>query len=352
MPEAIRAVNEAERLQSVQALRLLGTPAEERFDRITRLAQRVFNVPMAAIDIVGDKVAWLKSVQGFDGVAGIRKHSYCHHTVLSDEIFVVTDSSTDSRVSDSDYAANWVFYAGVPLRFSGHRVGVLCIGDTKPRSFSPDHFDSLRDLGLLVEDEFKIATLSEAQLALAYSHEELGMKTQIDVLTHAWNQTSILRLLDNAITSRKEGLAVLLIGVDQLDSLEGQPNARDYVMRVVSERLRRVVRPSDALGRYNENEFLAILVNVSDDRASQIAREITRTIASSQFTFEQSPIGVTCSVGCVFSENPDIHDTLIAQTHQALSAARKRGGNTVHVDSPFVRSVDDLDGISRASRAD
>jgi hypothetical protein len=82
MHEAALSSNEAQRLAAVQKTRLIGTPAEERFDRITRLAKRLFGVPMAVIDIVGEKIAWLKSVQGFDGIEGIRKDSYCDHTVL------------------------------------------------------------------------------------------------------------------------------------------------------------------------------------------------------------------------------------------------------------------------------
>src|SRR5712691_5983487 len=58
--------DEARRLRAVQELHLLGTPAEERFDKLTRLARRLFDVPVAFIDIVGETHAWLKSVQGID----------------------------------------------------------------------------------------------------------------------------------------------------------------------------------------------------------------------------------------------------------------------------------------------
>jgi hypothetical protein len=64
MPEAAYAPNEDRRLAAVRRVGLLGTPAEERFDRITRLARRLFDVPMAVIDLVGEKVAWLKSAKG------------------------------------------------------------------------------------------------------------------------------------------------------------------------------------------------------------------------------------------------------------------------------------------------
>ena len=116
-------------------VRLLGTPAEERFDKITRLARRLFGVPMACIDIVGERLAWLKSVQGFDGILGLRKDSYCHYTVLGEDGCVVVDARKDPRVWVSSHADMWVFYAGVPLQFDGQAIGVLCIGDTSPREF-------------------------------------------------------------------------------------------------------------------------------------------------------------------------------------------------------------------------
>ena len=92
MPEAPVAPFELRRMAAVHRTRLLGTPAEERFDRITRLARRMFDVPMACLDLVGAKLAWLKSVQGFDGIEGIRKDSYCHYTILNDKVCLVRDA--------------------------------------------------------------------------------------------------------------------------------------------------------------------------------------------------------------------------------------------------------------------
>jgi hypothetical protein len=57
MPAAPDSPHEIRRLAAVRKVRLLGTPAEERFDKITRLARRMFGVPMACIDIVGEKLA-------------------------------------------------------------------------------------------------------------------------------------------------------------------------------------------------------------------------------------------------------------------------------------------------------
>jgi len=43
--------DEAARLASLRALQILDTPSEERFDRIVRLAQRIFGVPMALVSL-------------------------------------------------------------------------------------------------------------------------------------------------------------------------------------------------------------------------------------------------------------------------------------------------------------
>ena len=49
MPAASLASHESQRLAALYGLRLLDSPPDERFDRITRLAARLLNVPMAAI---------------------------------------------------------------------------------------------------------------------------------------------------------------------------------------------------------------------------------------------------------------------------------------------------------------
>ncbi|WP_133135519.1 hypothetical protein [Legionella rowbothamii] len=103
MPEAPYLPNEEQRLAAVQKSQMLGTPAEERFDKITRLARRIFNVPVAVIDILGEKVAWIKSAQGLKAIMGIRKDSYCHHTILEEEVCVTFDARKDLRFFDSAY---------------------------------------------------------------------------------------------------------------------------------------------------------------------------------------------------------------------------------------------------------
>lgn len=334
MPPAPHTAHDAQRLAAVHRVRLLGTPAEERFDRITRLARRMFDVPMACIDIVGEKLAWLKSVQGFDGIEGLRKDSYCHYTVLENGVCLIRDAREDPRVHDSALARDWVFYAGAPLHFEGERVGVLCIGDGKPRDFTPDQMDALADLAALADHELQVAALSEAQIALARSNEELEMKARIDVLTHLWNRRAILDLATTELSRPDQpSIAILMIDIDHFKSVNdtyGHP-AGDQVLRVVAERLRAAIRPMDAVGRYGGEEFLAVLSDIGEAEALRVAERMRRQVARSIIAFDEHQLPVTCSIGLALSTEADDADTLIRRADQALYRAKETGRNRVDI---------------------
>lgn len=332
MPAAPCSPHESRRLAAVHKVRLLGTPAEERFDRITRLARRIFDVPMACIDIVGEKLAWLKSVQGFDGIEGLRKDSYCHYTVLDNEVSVIRDAREDARVSDSAFAQNWVFYAGVPLLFDGERVGVLCVGDTKPRDFGSEDMDSLVDLAAMVNHELQVAALSESQLALATSNDELELKVRIDVLTHLWNRHAILELLDAELARpAPSSVAVLMIDVDYFKAINDTRGhaAGDQVLRVVAERLRVSARAMDAVGRYGGEEFLMVLSGVDEAEAVQIGERVRERVARTAIQFDEQGIPVTCSIGIALAAGSRDADALIRQADDALYRAKAAGRNCV-----------------------
>ncbi|KAA6461791.1 sensor domain-containing diguanylate cyclase [Acidobacteria bacterium AB60] len=340
MPPAPPSPHEIRRLAAVQKLRLLGTPAEERFDKITRLARRMFNVPMACLDIVGEKLAWLKSVQGFDGIEGLRKDSYCHHTVLDEGVCVVSDARNDPRVHDSAFADLWVFYAGVPLHFDGERVGVLCIGDSQTRDFDSDQLDTLADLASLAERELQVAALSEAQIALAHSHEELEMKARIDVLTHVWNRGAILDILAAERIRGAPGAstALLMIDLDHFKIINDTYGhaAGDEVLRVVASRLRAALRPLDAVGRYGGEEFIAVLPGAALEGAAQASERVRQAVEKKPVPFGGHNIPVTCSIGCAASGNASADEvtTMLLRADRALYRAKLSGRNRVEAESP------------------
>jgi len=357
MPEAAYPPTEDQRLAAVRRLGLLGTPAEERFDRITRLATRLFDVPMAVIDVVGEKVAWLKSAQGFDGFEGMRRDSYCHHTVLDDETFIVRDARTDPRVHDSGFANTWVFYAGVPLWFEGERVGVFCIGDTKPRDFDADADRSLRDLAVMAERELQVARLSATQLALARVNDELRMMANVDVLTRLWNRRAIFEIAE-AERLRANGtarLAALLVDIDHFKSINDTFGhaAGDEVLRASAQGLRASIRSVDAVGRIGGEEFLVLVTDAQSEDVAGIAERIRANQAKTPIQFDQHSISITCSVGYAIAAASDPIDGLLRRADQALYRAKSNGRNGVepHTIDPSGPGISTIGSYSRRRKS-
>ncbi|BCV48105.1 hypothetical protein [Shewanella algae] len=64
MPRPPKPLDEPLRLATLQGLGVLDTEAEERFDRISRMAQRLFEVPICLVSLVDAKRQWFKSSLG------------------------------------------------------------------------------------------------------------------------------------------------------------------------------------------------------------------------------------------------------------------------------------------------
>jgi PAS domain S-box-containing protein len=167
MKKAPLAVNEEQRLAALRALNILDTPPEERFDRITRLARKLFDVPIALITLVDAERQWFKSCQGLRVRETPRDISFCGHAILSQEGLVVPDTLLDERFADNPLVLGETsirFYAGQPLRApDGSQVGVLCIEDRRPHSWRAEDRDLLRDLAHLVEDQLNLIEISDLQ---------------------------------------------------------------------------------------------------------------------------------------------------------------------------------------------
>ena len=149
--------NEDKRQSALCSLNILDTPAENRFDRITRRAQQHFGVPITLVSLVDAERQWFKSRQGLDAPETPRDISFCGHAILSNDIFYIPDAHEDPRFADNPLVTgppHVRFYAGAPLRApNGERIGTLCIIDNKSREFTLEELSVLRDLADEVEKE-------------------------------------------------------------------------------------------------------------------------------------------------------------------------------------------------------
>ena len=152
--------NEVTRQAAVDALGILNTPPEERFDRITRLAKELFGVETAAITLIDHDRQWFKSKVGLEPQETSRSDAFCDVTIRESRNFTVPDASQDPRFENNPLVTGDPqirFYAGYPLETSnGERVGALCIFDPHPKIFTESDELLLRELALWVQKEMMI----------------------------------------------------------------------------------------------------------------------------------------------------------------------------------------------------
>lgn len=151
--------DEERRLRALQQTGLLDTEAEERFDRYTRIATALFDVPIAMVSLVDKDRQWYKSRVGTDTRETGRDRAFCAHVILGDEVMQVPDALVDDRFADSPLVTGEPrirFYAGAPLSLGdGSAVGTLCVIDHRARNLDEGQIRLLSDLAKLVERELR-----------------------------------------------------------------------------------------------------------------------------------------------------------------------------------------------------
>ena len=151
--------DEDRRLATLRGLGILDTGPEERFDRITRIASALFNVPIALVSLVDDHRQWFKSCYGLDTKETSRDAAFCAHVVYDREPLIVPDTFLDARFADNPLVTSEPrirFYAGCPLILDdGACIGTLCVFDTRPRLLQGTELARLHDLADLAVQELK-----------------------------------------------------------------------------------------------------------------------------------------------------------------------------------------------------
>jgi diguanylate cyclase (GGDEF)-like protein len=309
--------NETTRLDTLRSLSILDSGPEERFDRLTRLAKRLFGVPIALVSLVDADRQWFKSCVGLTASETARDISFCGHAILGDEILVVPDAKRDERFHDNPLVVDEPrirFYAGCPLKVSnGSRLGTLCLIDVEPRTLSPDDLNLLRDLAGMAEQE-----LAAVQLATT------------DELTLLSNRRGFLALAQHALhLCRRAGHPASLLFVDmdrfkEINDRFGHAEG-DGALCSFAGALKEVFRDSDVIGRLGGDEFAVLLTNTAQSAATEALRRLKRAVQTLNCS-SQRGYDIHFSTGQL-TYDPVRHgsiDTLLSEADALMYEQKKR----------------------------
>ena len=297
MIEPSLPIDETQRLMSLHSLHILDTPEEDRYDRITRMARRLFEVDICLISLVDTNRQWFKSKVGLAACETARDISFCGHAILHDDIFVISDAAADARFADNPLvtgAPNIRFYAGYPIKGpNGHRIGTLCVIDSKPRLLTDEELRTLQDLGAMVEDEIKIAS-----------------QAAVDDLTNVANRRGFHMFANNTLSvCRRTGTPAELAFFD-LDGFKAINDtyghaAGDDLLQHFAKLLVKCFRDADAIGRLGGDEFVVLLVG-SDGNSEVALNRLHAMAADSECKIRQL---LAWSVG-IIRFDPERHSTI------------------------------------------
>ncbi|HMV98655.1 MAG TPA: PAS domain S-box protein [Acidobacteriota bacterium] len=269
-----------ERLAALEQYGLLGELASDAtFDRVTGLAVRLFQVPLAIICFVGQDRKQIISRAGTDPGSVESEVGFCGLTVDTDSPVVLTDPAhtavTLGIMLPPDFPFPIGFYVGVPLRLpNGLAVGTLSLIDQHTRVFSETDLASLIDLALVASDHLalKIVTQSLSRTEeILKQHSRVLVQLSSREAAHRGELTAELQAITEvaAQTLKVDRCGIWLLNDDQTQLISqdmynwrtlmhGQnpnlltTNYPHYVKALAEER---IIAASDAVRDFRTQEF-------------------------------------------------------------------------------------------------
>jgi signal transduction histidine kinase len=247
MPAAAYPAHEAFRLATLADYKIIDTPNEPQFDRITRLAGLVMGTPISAISLVDQSRQWFKSVHGTDWQETSRDISFCAHGVDSGQPLLVSDAEQDGRFADNPLVTEGTIrsYFGAPLIApNGMCLGMLCAITPEARPTpSEAQLAGLGDLAVLAMQEMLLHRADHALASASAQPEQAG------------HSLRMLTRLERALVARNEVFASFshelrtplqgILGFNELaqDSLEEKGDRQTYHAKIglAGERMKQAI---------------------------------------------------------------------------------------------------------------
>lgn len=305
---------EEERLQTLRNLRLLDTAPSESFDRITRMAARLFGLPIAAVSLTDCDRQWFKSKVGVEHSSIPRVKAPCSEVAETTGALVIPDLLADACYADSLLASSGIrFYAGAPLvTEDGFGLGALCVLGHEPRSPTSDEMTALHDLAAMV--------MSQIELQHAYG--------RIDPVSQLPNRTQFLEDLEDLAQAHSEfaGLTVL-VDMGRMDQVAGLTSiygtgAVDEAIKATARRLQETIGPERQVYHVGPTQF-SFLAPAGVEVASYLdvlRARLKQTRSQIETRFVMTPaIGVASFVASNISPKD-----VLRSAYSAMQAAHER----------------------------
>lgn len=239
------------------------------------------------------------------------------------------------KVSDSSTHPNAIQVPGtqiveeslllVPLVAGEHKLGVINCWRLGKAQFSD------RDL----EAASLFAHVAASAWRNAQLYAELVSAAMTDPLTHLYNSRWLRDAGDrDLMRAARAGkpVALLLVDLDHFKTVNDNAGhaAGDLMLQRVANRLRTVVRGSDAVVRLGGEEFVVLLHDCDAAAATKVAETVRRTVREVPVPAACALDELTASIGvAAYPDHGDELDALLAAADRAMYAAKASGRDRI-----------------------
>jgi|26BtaG_2_1085354.scaffolds.fasta_scaffold02291_3 EAL domain-containing protein (putative c-di-GMP-specific phosphodiesterase class I)/GGDEF domain-containing protein len=340
-------VNEEARLSVLRQLNLLDTPPSENFDRITRMASQLFNLPIAAVSLTDRDRQWFKSRVGVDHREIPRFKACCGQVADNSEFVVVNDLLASDLYRDSHLASSGIrFYAGAPLTTSdGYTLGAMCVLGEEPRQISDEEKKALQDLAAMV--------MTQIDLRRAVG--------RTDPITGLPNYVSFVEDLED-LAKDSPGVACFVLSIEPIDleqvnalqRLMG-PAYLDELSQAVGQKLVKQLGDVARIYHVGPCQFAYIETGNRPDmlaRAGSLRQALLETTVNGSAPFMLRPVvGVTAVT--LGQEKPDVALRFAhSACHDARVGEKDIGFYSESSDTRFQRSFSLIADFRQALESD
>jgi two-component system cell cycle response regulator len=153
------------------------------------------------------------------------------------------------------------------------------------------------------------------------------------VLNHGMMQSHLRELL-STFAEHPVPFAVLCVALDQMETIKKRhgPGALAALVRTVGQTLELSLRPTDSVGRWQENEFLAILQECTSEEARKTAERLRKMAAMAKIEWWGDVLPITLSIGATEARKGDTLDGVLGRAEAQLQESRDQGGDRVGID--------------------
>ncbi|OQK17844.1 diguanylate cyclase [Methyloprofundus sedimenti] len=222
----------------------------------------------------------------------------------------------------------------IPLVRKGKFIGALSMG-----SFDPERFVDGMSTDFIEHMTYVLGVCLENHL----NYEVMKSSSLVDTLTGVNNRRFLEQRLGEEIDRAQrnnEALTCFFLDIDFFKKINDDfgHQAGDQVLVSVAAVIREQLRNSDVLARYGGDEFIALLGNIEESMAIDIAERIRGEIKDLVVDFQEASIKTTISIGSV-TYKPSIGrkhltaekigEDLIKKADKALYLAKNQGRDKV-----------------------